>query len=132
MDRDEREDTTIYKVVINHEEQYSIWPADRENPLGWNDAGKSGLKEECLAYINEVWTDMRPLSLRKKMAEADSNARGDHHRANTKRPPPGEHRACRRAHAAGRTQGSPLRCLSLENIVSPTRWVSYNVGAHIR
>jgi MbtH protein len=65
----EEEDTTIYKVVINHEEQYSIWPADRANPLGWSDAGKTGLKPECLAYIEEVWTDMRPLSLRKKMAE---------------------------------------------------------------
>jgi MbtH protein len=69
MNRDEQEDTTIYKVVINHEEQYSIWPADRENALGWNDAGKQGTKAECLAYIEEVWTDMRPLSLRKKMAE---------------------------------------------------------------
>jgi MbtH protein len=66
---DEREDKTIYKVVVNHEEQYSIWPAHRENALGWNDAGKSGTKEECLAYIKEVWTDMRPLSLRKKMQE---------------------------------------------------------------
>jgi MbtH protein len=65
----EREDKTIYKVVVNHEEQYSIWPADRENPLGWNDAGKSGTKQECLEYIKEVWTDMRPLSLRKKMEE---------------------------------------------------------------
>lgn len=69
MPRDEEEDKTIYKVVINHEEQYSIWPADRENPLGWNDVGKSGLKSECLAYIKEVWTDMRPLSLRKQMEE---------------------------------------------------------------
>lgn len=64
---DEREDKTIYKVVLNHEEQYSIWPAHRENALGWKDAGKSGTKEECLAYIKEVWTDMRPLSLRLKM-----------------------------------------------------------------
>ena len=69
MDRDEQEDTTTYKVVVNHEEQYSIWPAYRENPLGWRDAGKSGPKPECLAYIKEVWTDMRPLSLREKMAE---------------------------------------------------------------
>ena len=61
------EDTTIYKAVVNHEEQYSIWPAERENPLGWRDAGKTGLKAECLDYIKEVWTDMRPLSLRKKM-----------------------------------------------------------------
>jgi uncharacterized protein YbdZ (MbtH family) len=63
----DKEDTTIYKVVVNHEEQYSIWPEYKENPLGWNDAGKAGLKAECLAYIKEVWTDMRPLSLRKKM-----------------------------------------------------------------
>ncbi len=71
MNHEEQEDKTIYKVVVNHEEQYSIWPVDRENPLGWRDAGKSGLKEECLAYIKEVWTDMRPLSLRKKMEEAE-------------------------------------------------------------
>ena len=62
-------DKTIYSVVINHEEQYSIWPANRENPPGWVSVGKSGSKEECLSYIKEVWTDMRPLSLRKKMAE---------------------------------------------------------------
>jgi MbtH protein len=74
--RDEREDTTIYKVVVNHEEQYSIWPADRENALGWNDADKSGTKQECLDYIKEVWTDMRPLSLRKKMDEQAGGAPG--------------------------------------------------------
>ena len=76
MYRDEEEDKTIYKVVLNHEEQYSIWPAYRENPLGWRDAGKSGLKAECLAYIKEVWTDMRPLSLRKKMEADAARARG--------------------------------------------------------
>ncbi|MDX6502450.1 MAG: MbtH protein [Blastocatellia bacterium] len=70
MSSDEREEDTIYKVVANHEEQYSIWPADRDNALGWNDAGKVGMKQECLAYIEEVWTDMRPLSLRKKMEES--------------------------------------------------------------
>jgi MbtH protein len=70
MSRDDEEDLTIYKVVVNHEEQYSIWPADRENAPGWMDAGKSGTKVECLAYIEEVWTDMRRLSLRKKMEEA--------------------------------------------------------------
>ena len=59
-----------YKVVMNHEEQYSIWPADRENALGWNDVGVSGDKETCLAYIKEVWTDMRPLSLRVRMQGA--------------------------------------------------------------
>jgi MbtH protein len=57
-----------YKVVLNHEEQYSIWPADRENALGWRDAGKSGTKDECLAHIKAVWTDMRPLSLRQQMS----------------------------------------------------------------
>lgn len=66
---DETEDKTIYKAVVNHEEQYSIWPAHRANALGWRDAGKTGLKPEVLAYIKEVWTDMRPLSLRKKMEE---------------------------------------------------------------
>ncbi|MBE9170817.1 MbtH family protein [Pleurocapsales cyanobacterium LEGE 06147] len=72
MTQEERQDTTIYKVVVNHEEQYSLWPAHRGNPLGWRDAGKTGLKPECLEYIKEVWTDMRPLSLRKKMEETTS------------------------------------------------------------
>ena len=67
---DEREDDRIYKVVVNHEEQYSIWFADREAPLGWREVGKRGPKAECLAYIKEVWTDMRPLSLREKMAKS--------------------------------------------------------------
>lgn len=69
MSYDEQEDSTIYKVVINHEEQYSIWPNDRDVPLGWQAEGKVGTKQECLDYIQEVWTDMRPLSLRKKMEE---------------------------------------------------------------
>jgi MbtH protein len=69
MPRDDQEDMTLYKVVVNHEEQYSIWPVDREIPLGWREVGKSGSKPDCLAYIKEVWTDMRPLSLRKKMEE---------------------------------------------------------------
>lgn len=63
------EDTAIYKVVLNDEEQYSIWRAERANAPGWKDAGKSGTKSECLSYIKEVWTDMRPLSLRNKMHE---------------------------------------------------------------
>ena len=70
---DDSEDTTLYKVVMNHEEQYSIWFADREPPAGWKEVGKTGSKAECLAHIKEVWTDMRPLSLRKKMAEAEKN-----------------------------------------------------------
>ena len=59
-------DAAIYKVVVNDEEQYSIWPSGKDNALGWKDAGKSGSREECLAYIGEVWTDMRPLSLRRR------------------------------------------------------------------
>jgi MbtH protein len=73
---EEREDLTIYKAVVNHEEQYSIWPAHRENPLGWRDAGRTGSKAECLSFIKEVWTDMRPLSLRKKMEEAAQQSSG--------------------------------------------------------
>jgi MbtH protein len=63
----EQEDTREYKVVVNHEEQYSIWFSDREPPDGWREVGVHGPKQQCLDYINEVWTDMRPLSLRKKM-----------------------------------------------------------------
>ena len=61
----DEEDTRTYRVVINHEEQYSIWFADREVPLGWKDIGKKGTKQECLKYIAEVWTDMRPSALEK-------------------------------------------------------------------
>ena len=71
MSQDEREDNTVYTAVVNHEEQYSIWPADRELPLGWTAAGKQGTKAEVLAYIEEVWTDMRPKSLREKLAHTD-------------------------------------------------------------
>jgi MbtH protein len=67
---DNTEDKTIYMAVVNHEEQYSIWPAHRGLPLGWRDGGKTGTKAECLEYIGKVWTDMRPLSLRKKMEQA--------------------------------------------------------------
>lgn len=72
----EEDENEIYKVVVNHEEQYSIWLDYKEIPAGWRAVGKSGPKAECLAYIKEVWTDMRPLSLRKQMAEAEA-ARGD-------------------------------------------------------
>jgi MbtH protein len=64
------DEQVTFEVVVNHEEQYSIWPADRDVPAGWRKAGKQGKKAECLTYINEVWTDMRPLSLRKKMDQA--------------------------------------------------------------
>ena len=68
---DDHDDSAVYKVVVNHEEQYSIWPASRENPLGWRDAAKVGLKADCLAYVKEVWTDMRPLSLRRRMEQVE-------------------------------------------------------------
>jgi MbtH protein len=72
MNSNEEQDNTIYKVVVNHEAQYSILLAYQDNPFGWEDAGKSGSRTECLAYIKEVWTDMRPLSLRKKMEASAS------------------------------------------------------------
>jgi MbtH protein len=68
------DDETVFNVVVNHEEQYSIWPEYKEIPAGWRAVGKAGKKKECLAYIDEVWTDMRPLSLRKHM-EAQERAR---------------------------------------------------------
>ena len=71
MNNDDTEDTK-YKVVVNDEEQYSVWAADRPNPAGWRDAPKSGSKSECLTYIKEVWTDMKPLSLRRKMENSAS------------------------------------------------------------
>lgn len=70
MYQSDKEDNRTYKVVVNQEEQYSIWLEDREIPAGWKDTEKSGQKQECLDYIKEVWTDMRPLSLRRKMAES--------------------------------------------------------------
>lgn len=66
-------DNTTYRVVVNHEEQYSIWPSDMALPSGWSDVGKAGTMPECLGYIDEVWTDMRPLSVRRRL-EAESNA----------------------------------------------------------
>lgn len=67
MPWDDDDDETNYHVVINHEEQYSIWPDYRDIPNGWQAVGKAGKKAECLAHIDKVWTDMRPLSLRKQM-----------------------------------------------------------------
>jgi MbtH protein len=63
------DEEALFEVVMNHEEQYSIWPADREVPAGWKKVGKQGKKAECLDHINQVWTDMRPLSLRQKMSQ---------------------------------------------------------------
>ena len=72
---EEKEDNRTYSVVVNHEEQYSIWPTGRPIPTGWNEAGVVGTKQACLAHVERVWTDMRPLSLRKRMAEIDSQAK---------------------------------------------------------
>lgn len=74
MNQDTLEDTMLYKVVVNHEEQFSLWFADRDNPAGWRDAGYQGNKAACLAYIEKVWTDMRPLSLRREMESANTKA----------------------------------------------------------
>lgn len=68
-DYDDDEDDGTYRVVLNHEEQYSIWPADRDLPPGWRDEGTTGTKAQCLAHIDQVWTDMRPLSLRRFMEQ---------------------------------------------------------------
>jgi len=64
---EDRLEPVEYTVVINHEEQYSIWPVSRAIPPGWKETGKRGAIEDCLAYIEGVWTDMRPLSLRLQM-----------------------------------------------------------------
>jgi MbtH protein len=74
---DDVDDLQTYKAVVNHEEQYSIWPADRQNPLGWRDTGTVGTKQACLDYIEQVWTDMRPLSLRKAMEADAAQAQGE-------------------------------------------------------
>lgn len=63
-----------YLVVVNAEEQYSIWPEGREIPAGWHAVGEAAPKDECLAYIETHWTDMRPLSLRRAMAAEDAAA----------------------------------------------------------
>ena len=70
MPTDEQDDPTTYDVVLNDEEQYSIWPAHKTLPGGWRLEGKQGTKGECLSHIERVWTDMRPLSLQRKMAES--------------------------------------------------------------
>jgi MbtH protein len=74
MSDDEYEDDTIYRVVVNDEEQYSIWPDYKELPPGWRDGGKVGPKQECVEFIDRVWTDMRPLSLRKLMEQEERQA----------------------------------------------------------
>jgi MbtH protein len=68
-------DAMTYNVVVNHEEQFSIWPVGRPTPRGWWDAGRTGTRAECLAYVEQVWADMRPLSLRKRMEQTVSAGR---------------------------------------------------------
>lgn len=72
MDREQDPQSERYTVVINHEEQYSIWPEGRAIPAGWREAGMAGEKADCLAWIKTHWTDMRPLSVRRAM-----DARGE-------------------------------------------------------
>jgi MbtH protein len=68
MSSNEKDDTQIYKVLVNIEEQYSFWPSfKKEIPFGWRETGIEGPKEICATYVEQVWTDMRPLSLRKQM-----------------------------------------------------------------
>ena len=67
MESSEPENQSLFKVVLNDEEQYSIWPADRDNALGWRDEGTRGTREVCLEHIERIWTDMRPLSVRRQM-----------------------------------------------------------------
>ena len=74
MASDEREDDRRYTVVINDEEQYSIWLAEKPVPDGWREVGKQGSKAECLEYVESVWTDMRPLSLRRAMEGSPPDA----------------------------------------------------------
>lgn len=69
---EEQADDQVYRVVVNDEEQYSIWRADRELPAGWRAEGTEGPRADCLSHIGRVWTDMRPLSLRKRMEQAAS------------------------------------------------------------
>jgi uncharacterized protein YbdZ (MbtH family) len=70
MNVDAKDDLKTCRVVVNAEEQYSVWPLERELPHGWSEAGRTGPMADCLAYIAEVWTDMRPLSLRRHMESA--------------------------------------------------------------
>lgn len=68
------QDLSIYDVVVNDEQQYSVWPNGRPLPLGWHAVGFSGAREACLAHIETLWTDMRPLSLRNALDAASSAA----------------------------------------------------------
>ena len=79
MSDNDGNDNTIYRVVVNHEAQYSIWPDYKAMPSGWRDTGKSGSRQDCLDHINEVWTDMRPSSLRQHNGSAFRQDLTDRH-----------------------------------------------------
>ncbi len=68
-------DQQQYKVVVNDEDQYTIWPSDRDNAIGWYDEGYAGSKRECLAHIDEVWRDMRPRSIRERKVGGSTDER---------------------------------------------------------
>jgi MbtH protein len=72
MSNRDQQGEALFEVVVNHEEQYSVWPADKPVPLGWRTVGKRGGRESCLAFIKETWVDMRPLSLRTQMESGAS------------------------------------------------------------
>jgi MbtH protein len=76
----EENETRLFRVVVNQEEQYSIWPADKPLPNGWSPTGTEGSKQSCLEYIREVWTDMRPASVRQRLETVGRQAknRGEH------------------------------------------------------
>ncbi|MEV4142816.1 MbtH family protein [Amycolatopsis sp. NPDC049691] len=62
------DENTTYQVLLNDEGQYSLWPADKEVPAGWQPDGTRGTRQECMDHVDEVWTDMRPRSLRERMS----------------------------------------------------------------
>ena len=77
-------ENTVFDVVVNHEEQQSIWSVSKKVLAEWSKPGTSGNKQECLAYIDSAWTNLRPLSLRRQMAEASgvwrpASAEARHH-----------------------------------------------------
>lgn len=68
-----QDEAELYRVLVNHEEQYAIWPAGRDIPDGWRDTEFRGNKADCVSYVDRTWTDMRPLSLRRSMADRGLN-----------------------------------------------------------
>lgn len=64
------DDKQQYQVLVNHEEQYSLWPTFKEIPIGWKQVGPIGKKQDCVDYVEKVWTDMRPLSVRRQLEKA--------------------------------------------------------------